>query len=133
MAIHSRVSTYAICRLSIAFIWCYHGIVPKLLGPHADELIMNMSLGLSAGQAVVLAKVAGLVEVFIGLSVLVFWRRRWPLYTTVFAMLALLVFVVLVTPAMLTGAFNPVSTNLGMIALAVVALRQLEAEDSNSK
>jgi hypothetical protein len=40
-----------VCRFSIAFIWLYQGIVPKLLGPHADELRMNMALGLNEAQA----------------------------------------------------------------------------------
>ena len=70
--------TLQVCRFSIAFIWLYQGIVPKLLGPHADELRMNMALGLNEAQAHLLSYVGGGMEVVLGLLVLVFYRQRWP-------------------------------------------------------
>ncbi len=51
--------TLQVCRFSIAFIWLYQGIVPKLLGPHADEPRMNMALGLNEAQAHLLSYVGG--------------------------------------------------------------------------
>ncbi|MGJ8670322.1 MAG: DoxX-like family protein [Oceanococcus sp.] len=118
------MSTYAICRISIAFVWLYHGLVPKLLGPHEDELVMNMSLGLSLESATQLSVVAGAFEVLFAVIVLTLWRHRWPLIFTVASMVGLLVFVVVWSPALLVGAFNPVTTNLCVLALAMVALKE---------
>ena len=119
----SKLSAYSICRLSIAFVWFYHGIVPKLLGPHSDELAMNMSLGLSHENAVLVSTVAGVLEVLFGAVVLVLWRQRWPLVVTAVAMVGLLIFVAVSVPTLLSGAFNPVTTNLCVLALAIVALK----------
>ncbi len=75
----SEISSYAICRGMVAFVWFYHGLVPKLLGPHADELRMNLALGLEPAQAERLSMMAGVFEVLFALLVVVCWRQRWPL------------------------------------------------------
>ena len=118
------MSTYAICRLAIAFVWLYHGLVPKLLGPHEDELAMNLSLGLSLESATQLSIAAGAFEVVFGVVVLVLWRHRWPLHFTAASMVGLLLFVAVLSPGLLAGAFNPVTTNLCVLALAMVALKE---------
>lgn len=122
----NKFTTYSICRLSVAFVWLYHGIVPKLLGPHVDELAMNRSLGMSYESAMQLAMIAGVAEVIFGFIVLVFWHQRWPLVITILAMIGLLAFTVVLVPNLLAGAFNPVTTNLTVLALAVIALKQPE-------
>lgn len=123
----SKFSTYSICRVSVAFAWLYHGIVPKLLGPHADELAMVMALGLSHEYAVRVATAGGIAEVFLGLIVLVLWHHRWPLVVTAISMLGLLAYTAVLVPGLLAGAFNPVTTNLSVLALAIVALKQYES------
>lgn len=122
----NEFSTYSICRASVAFAWLYHGIVPKLLGPHADELAMVMALGLSHEHAVRVATAGGIAEVLFGLTVIVLWRHRWPLVVTAISMLGLLAYAAVFVPSLLAGAFNPVTTNLSVLALAIVALKQHE-------
>lgn len=119
----AMASSYAIARGVIAFVWFYHGLVPKLLGPHKDELAMNMALGLSRESAVWLANIGGILELIMAAAVLTFWRRQWPLLVTAAAMVGLLLFVLVTQPLLLMGAFNPVTTNLTVLALAVIALR----------
>ncbi|MGB0133575.1 DoxX-like family protein [Dokdonella sp.] len=104
-------------------MWLYHGVVPKLLGPHEDELAMTMAAGLSHANAVHVANVTGVLEILMAIAVLVFWRQRWPLLTTALAMVGLLLAVVVMQPVLLSGAFNPVTTNLSVLALSVVALQ----------
>lgn len=66
---------------------------------------------------------AGALEILMAIAVLVFWRQRWPLLVTALAMIGLLLAVVVVQPVLLVGAFNPVTTNLSVLALSVVALQ----------
>ena len=113
-----------LCRLAVAFVWIYHGLVPKLLGPHEDELAMNMALGLSVEQAHTLAYVAGAGEVAFGVLILILWKRRWPLLFSAAAMLGLLMFALMFAPALAVGAFNPVTTNLCVFVLSVVSLQK---------
>lgn len=119
----SNLSNYAICRLSVAFTWFYHGLVPKLLGPHSDEIAMNMAIGLSQQDAVRLGLAAGAAEIVFAVTLLVFWRHRWPLLISAVSMICLLIFVAVTVPTFLSGAFNAVTTNLCGLALSVVALR----------
>lgn len=111
-----------ICRSTIAFIWLYQGLVPKLLGPHADELAMDLALGVSIQSAHTVAYVAGVCEIAIGLCVLVLRRQEWPLWLTLVMMPGLLAYAAWAVPGLLVAAFNPVIINLAMAALAAVAL-----------
>ncbi len=119
-----------VCRFSLGFIWLYQGIVPKLLGPHADELRMNMALGLSDAQAHLLSYVGGAMEVVLGLLVVVFYRQRWPYTVTIAALLGLFAFTLFVVPAFTVSAFNSTTINLAMCALAVIALSELRMMQS---
>ena len=123
MILMSKLTNYAICRLTVAFSWFYHGLVPKLLGPHPDEIAMSMAIGLSQQDAVRLGIAAGAAEIVFAVSLLVFWRHRWPLVISAVSMICLLIFVAVSVPTFLSGAFNAVTTNLCVFALSVVALR----------
>lgn len=117
------LNSYALLRITIAGMWFYQGLVPKLLGPHADELAMDLALGLTLQQAHWMAYAAGASEIIMGALMLLCWRQRWPLQLTIVAMLGLLVYVMVMTPQFLVGAFNPIIMNLAIAVMAIVALR----------
>lgn len=111
-----------ICRFSVAFVWFYQGLVPKLLGPHRDELVMNKSLGMTEASALDLAYVGGSLEILLGIAVLVFYQQRWPFWVTIAAMLGLWLGVAVYSPLFLLAAFNPTTINLTVVALSAIAL-----------
>ena len=115
----TRTSTliYNFARLTIVFVWIWHGLVPKLLFHTTDELLMLHAAGL---RSAFLPWIGG-GEVLIGLVGLVFWRWRPYLLLTAAAMIAALAGVAARSPAYLTAAFNPVTLNLPVFALALVA------------
>ena len=125
-SVNSTSLSYAVCRGTIAFVWFYHGLVPKLLYLHEDELAMSMAAGFSRPAAVQLAIIGGALEIAMSVVVLLFWRQRWPLLLTVVAMVGLLIFVILVQPILLGAAFNPATTNVAVTALAIVSLHLLK-------
>nr|WP_252738048.1 DoxX-like family protein [Marinobacter salexigens] len=129
--VNSPLLSYAVCRGTIAFIWFYQGLIPKLLYPHDDELAMNMAIGFSRSEAVQLATIAGVLEIAMGVAILIFWRQRWPILLTLVAMVGLLAFVVLVQPTLLGGAFNPVTTNVAVAALSIASLHLLQVIEKN--
>lgn len=124
--------SYTVCRSTIAFVWFYHGLVPKLLYLHEAELAMSMAAGFSRPGAVQLAIIGGALEIAMPVVVLLFWRQRWPLLLTVAAMIGLLIFVILAQPILLVAAFNPVTSNIAVVALSIVSLHLLHAIKSES-
>lgn len=115
-----------ICRYSIAFVWIYQGLVPKLLGVHPDELQMGLALGLSAPQAQLLAYVGGVMEVLLGVVVLVFYQYRLPYIVTIGGLVGLWLLTVIFSPQFVVAAFNSTTVNVAVCALAGVALVELD-------
>jgi hypothetical protein len=111
-----------ICRFTVAFVWLYQGLVPKLLGPHADELAMNAALGLVGEERVWLSYAGGSLEVLLGIALLVFYRQRWPWLASLAGMLVLYVFTLVLAPAFVIAAFNSTTVNLSVAALSLIAL-----------
>lgn len=130
--VSSTFVSYAVCRCTIAFVWFYQGLIPKLLYLHEDELAMSMATGFSRTSAEQLATIGGASEIGMSVVVLLFWRQRWPLLLTVFAMLGLLSFVILFQPVLLSAAFNPVTTNITVMALSGVGLHLQRLVQSES-
>lgn len=130
--VNSPRLSYAVCRGTIAFVWFYQGLIPKLLYPHEDELAMSMAAGFSRPEAVQLAAIGGALEIAMSVVILIFWRQRWPMLLTLVAMIGLLTFVILVQPMLLGAAFNPVTTNVAVAALSIVSLHLLQVIKSDS-
>jgi len=112
---------YTIARAAVAFVWLYHGLVPKLLFHNADELRMISRVAVPGVPTKTAIALAGGLEVCVGLLVLVCWKSRWPLWLTILLMMLALIGVAASSPEYLTGAFNPVTLNLSVAALAALA------------
>ena len=126
MALMREQQAYALCRIGVAGVWAWHGLVPKLLGPHEDELAITMAFGFDAAEATTIATLAGVGELAFAALLLVTWRQRWPLIASNLAMSVLLAASLLAVPALAVAAFTPVSTNLAVIGLGTAALRLIE-------
>jgi hypothetical protein len=111
-----------VCRGTLAFSWVYQGLIQKLMGPHSDELKMDLALGVSLEQARIISYGAGVMEVGIGIAIVLFSRSVWPLWITILAMIGFLAYVGAATPDLLVGAFNAPTINTCMAGLAVVAI-----------
>lgn len=121
---------FLICRLSLAFGFFYQGLVPKLLGPHPDELAMSLALGFSREFSQMMPYAAGVGEICFGIAFLL-WPHMKALYQiTLVLMLGLLLYVAWAVPALLIAPFNPIVMNSAMAALAYIALSILQAEHS---
>jgi len=94
---------------------------------------MSMAAGFSRSDAIQLATIAGVLEIAMAVIVLIFWRQRWPLLLTLFAMAGLLAFVTLVQPILLGAAFNPVTTNVAVAALSIASLHLLRVIKSHKE
>lgn len=111
-----------ICRHTIAFVWLYQGLVPKLLGPHQDEMAMNRSVGIDEATATFVAYTGGGLEMILGVLVFLYYKSAWPFLMTAMAMIGLLAFTAIYTPLFMVAAFNPTTINVSLVALSAIAL-----------
>jgi len=117
-----RTFIYVLSRLALAFVWLYHGAVPKLIYRNPDEVRMLHQAGISDAYLSRVMASIGWAEVCFALVIVVCWKSRWPLWLTILAMIAATAGVAISSPEYLTAAFNPITLNLAVIVLAVVGL-----------
>jgi uncharacterized membrane protein YphA (DoxX/SURF4 family) len=113
---------YAICRLGVAFVWLYQGLVPKLLFSNPDERLMLADAGWSAGSIIAAVRWAGIAEIAFGILLVVAWKVRTLFAVTIALMLGAIAFVGAESPRYLSAAFNPITLNLAVVALSAIGL-----------
>lgn len=113
---------HLLARSSLAFVWLWHGLVPKLLFPNTGEIGVSVASGIPAALAPTINTLAGVGEIGFALALLVFWRWRLLLAVQIPLLLALLLPIALRRPAMLTAPFQPLTLNIMMVVLAACAL-----------
>ncbi|MAT13649.1 MAG: hypothetical protein CMJ46_00035 [Planctomyces sp.] len=113
---------HLLCRLSVAFVWCYHGLVPKILFRHPDEYVMLTDAGVSQPTAELGVFAAGIGEILLGLLTLFCFRSRWPFVATMAVMTVALVGVAINSPRFLVAAFNPVTLNGLLTVMSLIGL-----------
>jgi uncharacterized membrane protein YphA (DoxX/SURF4 family) len=115
---------YFLTRVTIAFVFFYHGLIPKLWFRSPDELDMMRNLGV-ASYALVTA-VAGWMEIAFAVLLIVLWRARWPLWVTIAGMMVATISVAVGSPSYFRNAFDPLTLNLSVAVLAACGLALAE-------
>lgn len=119
MPTNSLSTINTIARFAVGFAFIYHGLVPKLLLHDAVEVVLCTLHHLDASIAVPLA---GVFEVILGIAILVSKKTSISLYAAMASLIGLLIDIAIINPALLGAAFNPVSTNLALMALCLIAV-----------
>jgi len=89
---------------------------------------MTASIGLSTELSYLVTKSAGVGEVIFGIVFFVFYRNKAIVLLNIVGLTGLLGFVAILQPQLLIEAFNPVTTNLTLIALSFIILSELKRE-----
>jgi DoxX-like family len=117
--------THACARTTVALVFAYHGLVPKLLIRDADEIAMLQDAGVPSDWLPTALSAAGFAELAFAFVLLLFWRHRWPSVACLVLMLAATVAVIAFSPRYLGAAFNPLTLNLSVAALSLLDLVNL--------
>ncbi|MEA2554658.1 MAG: hypothetical protein QOJ65_2834 [Fimbriimonadaceae bacterium] len=112
-----KAIVHALARVTLAFVWIWHGIVPKLIARDPQESLPLIRLGLSPSHATSVVTIAGAAEIAAGLLTLLLWRTRKLLIAEAIAFLALGMGAVITTPELAILAFSPVSLTAALVAL----------------
>jgi uncharacterized membrane protein YphA (DoxX/SURF4 family) len=108
---------HAVARITLAFIWIWHGLVPKILFRNIDERTMLRQSGIPLHWLPWI----GLGEIAFGVLILCTWNRRTILAVNAALMVFATLAVAVNSPAYLEGAFNPLTLNASVLALCCVA------------
>lgn len=110
-----------IARVTLGFIFLYHGLVPKILFLSHTEIGMIQAhrLDLPYEQIAVLG---GVGEIILALIIIFIRSKTWPILVALLSLILLLIDVIVFSPHLLAEAFNPVTTNVAAIALCLIAL-----------
>jgi hypothetical protein len=109
-------------RATLAFIWLYHGIVPKLFAP-AGEIELATRTGVPASLAPALVIAAAAFEIALGLGILVARDSRRLLLLSSTLAIALAVVTSARMAELVVAPFQPITLGVAMVGLAAVALR----------
>ena len=108
-------------RWSLALIWIYQGLLPKILFSGTGELAILRTSGFFNGHESSVLFLVGVAEIIFGMLFLIV-RSSWIYYLNIVFLILLLLGALVSQPEILTYPFNPVSLTVGMVALAVIGL-----------
>ena len=114
-----------LCRAALSFSWIYQGAVPKILCQSRGEIALLGHIIPIYQWACEVVFWMGIAEIVFGLFLLVN-RWRWVFWLNVVALIGLLGFVALFEPTMFTLPFNPLTLNVALIALSLIAIGELK-------
>lgn len=110
-------------QMTLAFLWIYQGLFPKLVFPSTFDIQVWQFLGFNADLATVFVRLSGGAEILFGCAFLILQRSRYIHYLNITGLIGLLLLSAILAPSQLIGAFNPVIMNIAMSVLSVVALQ----------
>ena len=105
-------------NLSLAFLWGYQGLIPKILFINPDEIAIWQTFGFSYAQAQLAGRGSGILECIFALLFLLS-SSKYLHYLSIFSLVFLFTLVAFLIPDSLIRAFNPVVMNLAMISLSI--------------
>ncbi len=110
-----------ISRFILAFVFLYHGIVPKILWLDSTEILLIELHNLSFKTEHV-AMLGGAFEIVLAVLVIFYKKSLLPIYTTIILFIVLLIDVSIIQPNLLIKAFNPLTMNVMSISLGVIII-----------
>ncbi len=117
-----RSAIYCATRLTLAFIWIYQGLVPKLLFRDTGELTLLQHTHLFPGSEGLILSLVGLGEIVFGGLFLFWWHSRFVSLLNILLLFLLGLGALLSQPPVFVAPFNPLTLSLAMIALSVIGL-----------
>ncbi|MFC5602304.1 DoxX-like family protein [Sporosarcina koreensis] len=116
---YSRFFTTYGLTLLFAFIWMYHGLIPKIIGKHPEEMRM-LANAIPFKNPLALLIGIGIAEMLFGVLWL-FYKKKKHLFAMQLAVFPLLTIAALVAaPEAAIHPFNPVTFNLPLFVLSLI-------------
>ncbi|WP_099157830.1 DoxX-like family protein [Virgibacillus ndiopensis] len=101
------------------FIWTYHGLVPKIINMHPEEIAMLDVFSITSIQAYWLVMIMGIVEGLFGLVWLLYSNKRRLYGIQIVLFPILMLGAIIAQPSYLIRPFNPLTFNLALFVLSI--------------
>ncbi|MGE7979708.1 DoxX-like family protein [Psychrobacillus sp. NPDC093200] len=118
-----RFFSHWIITILFFLVWVYHGLIPKLILMHPEEVSMTQGLlPFTFNEAQNIVATAGVIEIVFGLLWLLYKNKR-RLLKIQLIIFPLLTLTTIIGDATVFGdPFNPLTFNLSLFALTIIGL-----------
>ena len=117
-------------QMTLAALWIYQGVIPKILFQSKAEINIWHTLGFELDMAKICVALSGLIEIMFGCTFLMWQRTALIHQLNILGLTGLLLLIMITNPFQLTTAFNPVVMNIAMMVLSIVAIQLLKLRNS---
>lgn len=115
-----KLLVHLLICFSLAFVWIYQGLVPKVLFPETGELALVQQAGVFPGMERELVLGIGVLEIIVGILFLLPIRKKWLFTGSSFAVALLGAGALFTNGHIFLEPFNPATLNMAMIALGLI-------------
>ena len=118
-------------NITLAVLWIYQGIVPKLIYHAADEQRLWQMNGFEEMIMLFMIEIAGYAEIIFGALLLILRQSKILHILNILAMCGLGLLIIVTDIQYFQQAFNPFVMNVAMAMLSIVALQLLNIENKS--
>ncbi|MEN2766661.1 DoxX-like family protein [Ornithinibacillus xuwenensis] len=121
---YTRFFSNVLLSFFFSFLWIYHGIVPKLIAMHPDEVLMVTNiLPLTNNEGELIVLVAGVLEVLVGITWMLYKNKRRLFCFQAIAFPILMATAIVSDIHYIFLPFNPLTFNLALLVLSIIGIR----------
>ena len=116
-------------HITLAVLWVYQGLIPKVLYKAQDEQYIWQQQGFGELISLILMQFSGYIEIIFGMLFLVFKQSKILHFLNILGMLGLSLLIAIIDMRYFQNAFYPFVMNVAMASLSIIALQLLQAKN----
>ena len=116
-------------HITLAVLWVYQGLIPKVLYKAQDEQYIWQQQGFDELISLILMQFSGYIEIIFGMLFLVFKQSKILHFLNILGMLGLSLLIAIIDMRYFQNAFNPFVMNMAMASLSIIAFQLLQAKN----
>ena len=115
-------------HITLAVLWIYQGLIPKVLYKAQDEQYIWQQQGFDELISLILMQFSGYIEILFGVLFLIFKQSKILHFLNILGMLGLSLLIAIIDIRYFQHAFNPFVMNVAMASLSIIALQLLHTK-----
>ena len=116
-------------HITLAVLWVYQGLIPKVLYKAQDEQYIWQQQGFDELISLILMQFSGYIEIIFGMLFLVFKQSKILHFLNILGVLGLSLLIAIIDMRYFQNAFNPFVMNMAMASLSIIAFQLLQAKN----